>query len=143
MLKQFIRSIAIAGFFAMGAAPALAAPPEAYIEFRIGSTRPPPVRREVRVAAPDRGHVWVPGFWDWQGDWVWIPGHWEPTQRNVYWVRPRYVPEYGQWRYVPGHWSNQQVREGDTYRQWRDEHRHKQRGNNGKHNGHHKGPHHK
>src|SRR6478672_7023287 len=39
---------------------------------------PPAARVEVRVAAPSPRHVWIPGYWEWQGGrHVWIVGRWE------------------------------------------------------------------
>jgi hypothetical protein len=29
------------------------------------------------VVYPNRGYVWMPGYWSWTGyNWVWIPGYW-------------------------------------------------------------------
>jgi len=138
MLNRVVSAIFASALLAGGSAPALAESPGPLIEIRIGSTRPPPRVIEVRSSRPSPGFVWVEGAWDWQGDWVWLPGHWEHAERNVYWVRPRYTPEYGQWRYAPGHWSNQRVHEGDDYRRWRDERRKEKRNGRGHGNGKHK-----
>ena len=133
MFRYILSSMAAAGFLAAGSAPASAEPVVVVrpsIEIRIGTSRPPRMRYEARPRYPGRGYVWVPGWWDWQGDeWVWISGRWEPTVRNVYWVRASYVPEYGYWRYVPAHWSNQRVQEGADYRRWKDERQHHHKGN--------------
>ena len=138
MFKRILKSIAIAGLVALTSAPAIADPPVVRVsvnplpELRIGRTRPPQPRYERRARFPGWGHTWVAGSWDWQGDeWVWIGGRWERPERHVYWVRARYASEYGHWRYVPGHWSNQQVRDGDDYRQWKEERRHRNDRNHG------------
>lgn len=135
MLKTAIRSLVLAGFLSIAPTVAMADPP--FVEVRIGTSRPPAVRREVRVVRPAPNHVWVAGYWDWQGDWVWIPGRWEstPAPRAV-WVRPAYVQEYGSYRYTPGHWSTYSVRESNDYRQWKEER--KRERHDRKH--HHKGP---
>src|SRR5262245_51669278 len=67
---------------------------------------PPVVRREVRVVAPSPRHVWVGGYWAWQGRrHVWIAGHWElPPAPNQMWVEARWVLENGEWVFYPGYW---------------------------------------
>jgi hypothetical protein len=88
-------------------------PPLPELHVRIVGTAPPPLRREVIVyrERPARDHVWVRGFYDWQGDdWAWVPGHWvAPPERSVRWVSPRYVRVDEGWRYEPAHWSNQRL----------------------------------
>lgn len=103
------------------------------LHIRIATDAPPRVRVERRLPRPDRDSIWIGGYWDRQDDqWAWAPGRWDrPHSRNVRWIRPRYSREgcswYNRkdcaWRYEPGHWSNQQVVEGDDYRNWRSERR--------------------
>ena len=73
---------------------------------------PPAVRVErVTVARPGPSHVWVRGYWDWDGDsWAWVPGRWAvaPVARAT-WVPAQYVRVSEGWRYVPAHWSSQRV----------------------------------
>lgn len=44
----------------------------------------PAVRVDPRPARPSQWHIWVPGYWRWEGQGhVWIPGHYAailPTQ---------------------------------------------------------------
>lgn len=143
MLKSIVKSFAVAGFVLAMATPASADSPivvlSPHLEIRIGTSRPPERRREVRPRFPGWGYAWVQGAWDWQGDhWVWIEGRWERPERHVYWVPARYAPEHDHWRYAPGHWSNQSVHEGDHYRQWKDERRNRphDKGNRGEGRGH-------
>ena len=140
MFRYILGSVAAAGLMATTAAPASAEPVVVLspsIEIRIGSSRPPRARYEVRSRYPGRGYVWSPGWWDWQGEWVWVSGHWEQRPPNVYWVTASYVPEYGYWRYVPAHWSNQRVQEGVEYRRWKSERQHqpKMHHDQGRHRG--------
>src|SRR5262249_40884517 len=68
----------------------------------------PPARRvEVRVAAPSPRHVWIRGYWLWEGGHhVWIAGHWEvPPMVGQVWVEPQWVQEGGEWVFYPGHWE--------------------------------------
>ena len=63
----------------------------AQVYVRIG---PPAPRVERRPLAPTPRHVWVDGFYRWNGRaYVWAPG---------YWV----VPPRSQARWVPGHWAH-------------------------------------
>ena len=39
---------------------------------------PPPPLRHERVPGARHGHMWIPGYWNWNGRrHVWIGGHWE------------------------------------------------------------------
>src|SRR6185369_3995170 len=39
---------------------------------------PPAPRVEVRVARPSPRHVWINGYWGWEGGrHVWFPGRWD------------------------------------------------------------------
>lgn len=68
---------------------------------------PPVVRTEVRVAAPSGRHVWVPGYWGWQGGrHVWYGGRWQlPPVEGQVWVEPRWANEGGEWVFYNGYWS--------------------------------------
>ena len=137
MFKRIVRWVSLTALAAVVSAPLFAQlpppppappiPPLPGLEIRIGRQAPPRPRFERRMVRPSRDAVWVSGSWDWQGDtWVWIPGRWVvPEVRRARWIPARYVREYGGWRYVPGHWSNQRVIEGEDYRRWREEHRHR------------------
>lgn len=53
---------------------------------------PPALRHEVIIARPGPRHVWIPGYWRWNGaSHVWVGGEWR-------------LPEAGYSRWVPGHW---------------------------------------
>jgi len=99
--RSVVGPVLVAGCLLAGAATADAA---ARVYVRIG---PPAPIVEVRAAPPGRGHVWVPGYHQWNGRaYVWVPGRWAapPRGRHV-WVAPRWVHEgrHG-WYFVPGHW---------------------------------------
>lgn len=99
------------------------------VHIRIAPEAPPPIRMERRMPRPDRGHVWIAGYWDRQGDrWDWSPGRWErPGRHGSRWIRPQYRQEHGATRYEPGHWSHQRVEEHEEYSRWRKDHRRKHR----------------
>jgi hypothetical protein len=67
---------------------------------------PPPVRVEVRPAAPSPRHYWVPGYWAWRGNThVWNAGYWaRPPSAGVVWVEPRWVQDNGEWYFEDGEW---------------------------------------
>ena len=95
------------------------------VHIRIANDAPPRARYERRTPRPDRDSVWINGYWDRQGDqWAWSSGRWErPHDRRTRWIRPTYRREGTAWRYEPARWSDQELVEGDDYRQWRSEHR--------------------
>ena len=66
---------------------------------------PPAPRVEVIPAAPSPAHVWVGGYWSWQGRWVWVPGHWasRPAPSST-WVAGHWAPRRRGYVWVPGHW---------------------------------------
>lgn len=69
---------------------------------------PPPVRREVVVARPYAGAVWVAGHYDWRprrADYVWVPGRWVRAPRaNAVWVEPRWDRDGDGYAYYKGYW---------------------------------------
>ena len=118
--------IAVAALVSIPAAAQIPVPPLPNLEIHISHSRPPRLRHERIPPRPADGYIWVGGSWDWQGSrWAWVPGRWDrPAERDVNWVRPRYVRDSGYYRYEPGHWSNQRVVEGEDYRGWREKHHH-------------------
>jgi hypothetical protein len=65
----------------------------------------PPPREEVRIAPPSQTHVWIPGHWTWNNQWVWSPGRWEtPPERTVTWVPGEWVQRGSELVWRPGHW---------------------------------------
>ena len=96
------------------------------LHIRVLPEAPPPIRYERRPPRPQRGYIWVGGYWDRRGDrWDWVDGRWEAPRRGVYWVAPRYQRYDREWRYDPGHWSNERLVESDEYRNWRERRRHR------------------
>ena len=80
------------------------APPEPSV---IVSEPPPPPRAEGERDRPSPRHVWIPGYWVWQGGrHAWVAGHWElpPPGRRV-WERPRWERRGKNYVFVPGRWQ--------------------------------------
>lgn len=67
---------------------------------------PPRVRFERRPRMAPPGQVWVPGYWNWNGQQhVWVQGHFEAQPRpNAVWVQPRWGRRGRQWIMTPGQW---------------------------------------
>lgn len=67
---------------------------------------PPPARHEPVPAAPGADHVWVGGFWRWEGRaYVWVPGRHvlRPRPRAV-WVAGHWARHHRGWYWTEGHW---------------------------------------
>lgn len=70
------------------------------------SDAPPPPPREARTRSPGRGHVWISGYWGWDGNRrEWVRGHWErPPHRRAVWNAPRWDRRGRDWVYIRGSW---------------------------------------
>lgn len=70
------------------------------------SQRPPRNRAERPGRAPQRGMVWVAGFWGWTGSaYEWVPGRWEtPPRARVRWVGPQWRRTGVSWTFTAGSW---------------------------------------
>jgi hypothetical protein len=73
--------------------------------------RPKPPAAKSQAVAPT---VWVPGFWDLEGDpataprggWVWVPGRRVPAPvAGARWVSGDWGWQNGWWSWIPGHWD--------------------------------------
>lgn len=69
---------------------------------------PPPVpREEAPPPAPDRGMVWIRGYWGWDGrQHVWVPGRWEASRPGWVWSPGRWVRYGHHWRWRAGRWTH-------------------------------------
>jgi hypothetical protein len=75
-------------------------------EYVIVREAPPSAVREHRPDPPSRRHIWIEGYWHWDGRrYVWDPGHWAvPPRERAVWVAPRYEKDKQGYRYTPGRW---------------------------------------
>lgn len=67
---------------------------------------PPPLRVEpVVVARP--GHVWIPGYWRWNGvdRHLWVAGYWTYARPGYRYVPARWVNSGPAWRFHAGYWA--------------------------------------
>jgi len=68
-------------------------------------TYPPEPLYETMAPSPSEDHVWVDGYWHWNGyEWVWIGGNWVPEQVGYVYIEPYYDYDDGYYVYQPGHW---------------------------------------
>ena len=67
---------------------------------------PPRVRVEHRPPRPERGYIWTPGYYRWDGrSHLWVDGRWErPPHPHARWEQHRWVRRNGGWVFVEGHW---------------------------------------
>jgi hypothetical protein len=96
-----MKKILASAFFALALA---AGSVHAQVYVRVG---PPPVRVERRPPSPSPRHVWVGGFYRWDGrGYVWMPGYWaRPPRPRAVWVPGRWVQQRrGGWVWIDGRW---------------------------------------
>ena len=74
---------------------------------------PPALRAEAVPAQPSPGHVWVAGYWQWNGaQYAWTPGRWEaPQQQGATWIAPQWQRRGRGWFFVQGRWGAAERRE--------------------------------
>ena len=125
-LQRTILGAVLTGGMAVGALAQIPVPvpPLPGLDVRITTGRPPAPRYERRVERPGPDHVWVKGFWNWDGGrWRWVNGRWDrPAVADGYWIPARYIRTTRGYIYEPGHWSNQQIVVNDEIRnrnEWR------------------------
>lgn len=73
----------------------------------------PIAKPETKGRAPSTDAIWVPGFWNLQGDrntglrggWAWVPGRWlTPPVRGARWDPAHWGWSDGWWSWIPAHW---------------------------------------
>jgi hypothetical protein len=71
----------------------------------VGTPPPAPVVEYVPVAVP--GHVWVPGYWAWDGHrHVWNSGVWEKARSGYSHVAGRWEQRGDHWHFEPSRWES-------------------------------------
>jgi hypothetical protein len=87
--------------------PVLVAPvPVPVVSIRYVDREPPPVRYERAPPLPSPDHIWISGYWSWDGRaHIWIPGRYElrPHPRAA-WVDGHWARHERGWHWVEGHW---------------------------------------
>ncbi len=79
---------------------------------------PPPLRAEVVLARPSPYHVWIAGYWHWQGNgYGWVRGHWvRPPREGAVWVAPHVEQRVGGTVFIAGFWRPGSVAVGVAVR---------------------------
>ena len=100
VIQRTIGGVLVSGFLFAAAASAEAG---TRVYVRVG---PPAPVVEVRAVAPGPRHVWVPGYYRWDGRvYVWTAGAWAvPPRGRAVWVAPRWERNRHGWFFVAGHW---------------------------------------
>ncbi len=67
---------------------------------------PPPARFERIPPPPGPEHVWVAGYWSWDGRaYLWVPGAYQVRpRRGAVWVDGRWARRERGWIWVEGRW---------------------------------------
>ena len=86
--------------------PAIAEPSIQWgITISSGSAPPPAVRYEP-PPPPRPAHVWVHGYWAWDGnDYRWLPGRWERARVGYVYVQPEWIQSPEGWQFRQGGWQ--------------------------------------
>jgi hypothetical protein len=119
-----VRAMVLASLVVVVAVPALAQVSAQDLHVRMTAEPPPAVKSEPKTARTQKDAQWLKGYWDRQEqEWAWVSGRWEqPTDRHAWWVPATYTKQGAGWRYAPAHWSNQNLIQGEDYRQWHIDH---------------------
>jgi hypothetical protein len=73
----------------------------------------PIAKSETKGAAPSAAAIWVPGYWNFQGNqntaprggWAWVPGRWlTPPVQGGRWDPAHWGWANEWWSWIPGHW---------------------------------------
>jgi hypothetical protein len=73
------------------------------ISLQVGVAPPPQIVEAVPVH--HRGVIWIPGFWNWNGQgYVWLPGHHERERRGYRYIVPAWQMVGDAWTFQPGYW---------------------------------------
>lgn len=80
--------------------------PGARGEVVVKEAPPPPIVEVIANAAPSPNHVWVSGYWFWNGQsYVWIKGGWYPRPRGVTgWVAGHWEKRAEGSVWIGGYW---------------------------------------
>lgn len=116
--KLWIAAAALAGAGALSSTPAAA---YTSVAVQIGTpapvyVAPPPAALHEVAPAPRRGHVWVPGHWEWAGHrHVWVRGYFVPARAGYFYRQPEWTRHGDRWAYRAGGWVRGD-RDGDGIR---------------------------
>ena len=73
---------------------------------------PPPAVWYEPPPPPRPAHVWVRGYWAWDGsDYRWVPGRWERARVGYVYVQPEWMQGPQGWQFRQGGWQDDQGRD--------------------------------
>jgi hypothetical protein len=72
----------------------------------VANVPPPKAIEEKQTARPSPRHVWLAGYYRWDGKaYVWKGGHWEvPPRAGAVWVPPRWMHRAEGYVFTEGRW---------------------------------------
>jgi hypothetical protein len=108
---NFLAAIILAGTTALlgGCIVAPVGPP-AYSE--VITVAPPKPRFEYRPQPPASDHLWINGYWNWNGDnYRWVSGYWQAPRPGHVWEPHRWEQEGQHWRQRGGQWRKHDERQ--------------------------------
>jgi hypothetical protein len=66
---------------------------------------PPAPKVEAPPPAPDVTFVWIPGAWEWRGNWVWVAGRWDRPHPGRVWMAGHWQHRRHGSVWIGGHWE--------------------------------------
>ena len=105
---MFARRLALCGLMALAGTSAIYAPSTSartFVSVGIRFAPPAPLVENVAVVRP--GHVWIPGYWRWNGyRYGWVGGYWGPSRIGYYYSPSVWVRGGLGWRFHAGYWRH-------------------------------------
>jgi hypothetical protein len=97
MMKKILIAALVAASLGSVAAPALSA--------IIVVRQAPPAPRVEAPPQARRGHVWIPGHWDWRSNrYVWVRGKYMRDRKGYMYDAPSWEERDGRWHRTGGNW---------------------------------------
>lgn len=111
------RSLPLVTLVALGAAAYAPLPSMAQTDVQLYIGTAPPAPLYERMPGARRGHVWVPGYWAWNGRrHHWMPGTYIVERPGYVYSRPAWQQRGGRWTMQQGGWAPQRGERHHAYR---------------------------
>ncbi|MFC5458822.1 YXWGXW repeat-containing protein [Massilia niabensis] len=112
------RSLPLVTLIALGAAAYAPLPSMAQTDVQLYIGTAPPAPLYERMPSARRGHVWVPGYWAWNGRrHHWMPGTYIVERPGYVYAPPAWQQRGGRWYMQQGGWAPHR---GDRHYAYRD-----------------------
>lgn len=100
------RSLTFAAALTFATASVMSQPALAQTGISMSINAAPPAARYESIPAPRSGHVWAPGYWNWDGSrHAWVAGRWEIARDGYQYQRTEWVRDNERWRLNRGGWQ--------------------------------------